>query len=271
MKAPKRMMTQKPGKNHNIHALIIDMDGVLWRGEQSIGDLPAIFDEIERKGYKFILASNNATGTVDQYVKKLRTFGVKIQISQVINSGQATAHFLSQQFPQGGPVFMIGEKGLERALAECNFYHAPEDPLAVVVALDRKLTYDMLRQATVLIRAGTPFIGTNPDRTLPSPNGLLPGTGAILAALEAATDVKPTIIGKPQPEMYRVALERLGTTIEETLVVGDRVETDIAGGQALGCPTALVLSGATDDVRARNWDPSPDFILPDLSSLLGEL
>lgn len=271
MKVPKRMMTHKPRKSHDILALIIDMDGVLWRGEQSIGDLPAIFDEIKRKGYKFILASNNATGTVDQYVKKLSTFGVEIQISQVINSGQATAHFLSQRFPQGGPVYMIGEEGLKRALADCNFYHAVEDPLAVVVALDRQLTYDMLQHATVLIRSGTPFIGTNPDRTLPSPNGLLPGTGAILAALEAATDVKPTIIGKPQPEMYRVALERLGTSMEETLVVGDRVETDIAGGQALGCPTALVLSGATDDDRARKWEPSPDFILPDLSSLLSEL
>ena len=176
MKASERMITRKPGKQHNIHALIIDMDGVLWRGEQSIGDLPAIFDEIERKDFKFILASNNATGTVDQYVDKLRTFGVKIQIDQVINSGQATAHFLSRQFPQGGPVFMIGEEGLERALAECNFFHAAEESLAVVVALDRQLTYDQLRQATLLIRAGTPFIGTNPDRTLPSPNGLLPGT-----------------------------------------------------------------------------------------------
>lgn len=264
-------MVRKSRKYPNIRALIIDMDGVLWRGEQPIGDLPAIFDKIYRKGYKFILASNNATGTVDQYVDKLSAFGVKIKIGQVINSGQATAHFLSQRFPHGGPVYLIGEQGLVKALAECNFYHSVEGSLAVVVSLDRQLTFDKLRQATLLIRGGTPFIGTNPDRTLPSPDGLAPGTGAILAALEAATDVQPTIIGKPQPEMYRVALERLGTSIEATLVVGDRVETDIAGGQALGCPTALVLSGATDDVQARKWQPSPDFILPDFSSLLKEI
>ncbi|HZD55900.1 MAG TPA: HAD-IIA family hydrolase [Anaerolineales bacterium] len=271
MNARRRNMTQKSRTHPSIRALIIDMDGVLWRGEQPIGDLPAIFERINRKGYKFILASNNATGTVDQYVDKLGAFGVKIGAGQVINSGQATAQFLRQRFPHGGPVYLIGEQGLVKALAECNFYHSAEESLAVVVSLDRQLTFDKLRRATLLIRGGIPFIGTNPDRTLPSPHGLVPGTGAILAALEAATDVQPTIIGKPAPEMYRVALERLGTPIERTLVIGDRVETDIAGGQALGCPTALVLSGATDHDRARQWKPPPDFVVPDFTSLLSEL
>jgi len=120
----------------------------------------------------------------------------------------------------------------------------------------------------LLIRAGAPFIATNPDPTFPTPEGLVPGAGAIIAAIEAATGVEAEVIGKPNPGMYRVALQRLKAAPEETLVVGDRLETDIAGAQALGCRTALVLSGVTDEQRARQWDPAPDWIFPDLQTLL---
>jgi 4-nitrophenyl phosphatase len=134
--------------------------------------------------------------------------------------------------------------------------------------MDRSLTYAKLRRATLLIRAGVPFLGTNPDRTFPTPEGLVPGAGAILAALEAATYRQPLIMGKPQPEIYRAALLRMGVSPSETLVVGDRPDTDIAGGQALGCFTALLLSGVTSEDCARAWQPPPDLIAADLSSLL---
>jgi 4-nitrophenyl phosphatase len=142
----------------------------------------------------------------------------------------------------------------------------------VVAGLDRTLTYDKLTQAALLIREGSLFIGTNPDRTYPMPGGrLVPGAGAVLAALEAATDVAPVIIGKPAPEMYQVAMERLGTLAGETLVVGDRLETDIAGAQALGCQTALVLSGVTTQAAALAWEPAPDWIEANLTELLDRL
>ncbi len=112
------------------------------------------------------------------------------------------------------------------------------------------MTYQKLSRATLHIRAGAPFYGTNPDKTFPTPQGLVPGAGSILAAIEAATDVKPIIIGKPQPAMMYMALEKLGTLPEETLVVGDRLETDIAAGQAAGCKTALVLSGVSTKQQA---------------------
>jgi len=105
--------------------------------------------------------------------------------------------------------------------------------------MDRQVTYNKLKQATLLIRSGLPFIGTNPDRTFPTPQGLVPGSGAILAALEAATDQTPLILGKPSPEMYQVAMERMSVRPENTLVIGDRLETDIVGAQRLGCLTAL--------------------------------
>ena len=134
--------------------------------------------------------------------------------------------------------------------------------------MDRQLTYDKLRMATLLIRAGAPFLATNYDVTFPTPEGLVPGAGAIVAAVETATSTKALVIGKPSPAMYQAAIERLGTTPTETLVVGDRLETDIAGGQALHCPTALVLSGVTNPEAARLWQPQPDVTVEDLTSLV---
>ena len=251
-----------------IRALIIDMDGVLWRADQPIGDLPLIFKELQARPWRFLLATNNSTRTIDQYLEKLQSFGVSLEPWQVITSAQATAHFMKERYPNGGPVYIMGEAGLFQGLDEFGFYHGTEAPLAVVVGMDRQCTYDKLAKAALLIRSGLPWIATNPDRTFPTPYGLTPGTGAILAALEAATDATPTVIGKPSPEMFRVALQRLETAPDATLVVGDRPETDIAGAQALGCHTALLLSGVTSEAKARQWKPAPDWIAPDLAALL---
>jgi 4-nitrophenyl phosphatase len=238
-----------------IRALILDMDGVLWRSTEPIGNLPEIFKALKDRGYQVILATNNSTLTVEMYLEKLRAFGVFLDAHQIINSGHAAANYLGRKFPEGGTVFVIGEAGLRQALAERNFYPGDADPVAVVVSMDRQLTYDKMAQATLLIRSGIPFIGTNPDRTFPTPAGLIPGVGAILAALEAASYIKPLIVGKPEPEMYRFALDRLGLSADRVLVVGDRAETDILGAQKLGCPTALVLSGVTSPEAARPGHP----------------
>ena len=248
--------------------MILDMDGVLWRADQPIGDLPHLFSEISKRGYRIVLATNNATLTIEQFLDKLQGFGVELASWQVVNSSQTAAHYLSQRYPRGGPVFIIGEEGLCQELSKCGYYQADKDVLAVVVGMDHHLTYEKLKVAALLIQTGAPFIGTNPDRTYPTPYGLVPGSGAILAALETATSVQPTIMGKPSPELYLLALERLRASPSETLVVGDRLETDIAGAQAIGCRTALVLSGVSSEEEARHYAPSPDFIAPDLTSLL---
>lgn len=251
-----------------IRALILDMDGVLWRGDLPLGDLPTIFREINQQGFKVVLATNNAILSVEQYQQKIERFGVKLDEWQIINSSQATARYLSKKYPHGGPIFIIGEEGLYTTLEREGYYHSEKNAKAVVAGLDRTITYEKLKLATILIRNGSEFIGTNPDKTYPMPEGLVPGAGSILAALEAATEIPPRIIGKPAPEMYYAALERLGTTPEETLVVGDRLETDIAGAQATGCLSGLVLSGVTDLEMAKNWNPPPNFIFKDLESLL---
>jgi 4-nitrophenyl phosphatase len=251
-----------------LKALILDMDGVIWRGDQPLGNLPVIFAEFKRRGYQIIMATNNATLSDDQYLVKLRKFGVELEEWQIISSPDVAANYLRKRYPDGGPVFAVGEPGMIETLAKFGFYQGNQDVLAVVAGLDRQLTYDKLARATLLIRSGALFVGTNSDRTLPMPEGLLPGAGSILAALEAATDVQPVVVGKPEPELYLFALERLMTSPAETLIVGDRLDTDITGAQKIGCHTALVLSGVATETAARNWQPVPDIIAPDLTGLL---
>lgn len=252
----------------SISSLILDMDGVLWRDQQPIGNLSAIFQIIEQSGRKVVLATNNATLSVAQYLDKLRRFGVELQSWQIVNSPEATAQYLKRYFPEGGDVYIIGEAGLIETLKAYNFHHNETDVCAVVAGLDRQINYEKLKTAAHFIRAGALFIGTNPDRTFPTPQGLAPGAGAILAALQAATDIEPIIIGKPSVEMYHLALERLNARPEQTLVVGDRLETDIVGAQKLGCRAALVLSGVTNESAARAWRPAPDWIAADLSEVI---
>jgi len=257
----------------HIKALILDMDGVLWRENTPIGDLPSIFARIRERGLAVALATNNATKTVEEYLEKLSGFNVALEPWQIITSSLASANTLAKDFPNGGPIFVVGENGIQRALEDRGFQPIidPQDetrPVAVVAGIDRFVSYAKLRRATLHIRAGVPFYGTNPDRTFPTPQGLVPGAGAILASIEAATDVKPTVIGKPSPAMMYMALEKLGARPEETLVVGDRLETDIAAGQAAGCKTALVLSGVSTGQQAAAWKPTPDFIADDLTDLV---
>jgi len=254
-----------------VSALILDMDGVLWRGSDAIGDLQSIFSQIDRVGLKVIFATNNATRTISQYVSVLSSFGVSAEPWQIINSATAVTYYLCNKFPSGGPVYIIGERGVVEACAEHGFYHSESGALAVIAGMDRNLTYEKLMTATLLLRAGVPFIGTNPDLTFPTPLGLVPGTGSILAALTAASDVSPIIVGKPEPVMYQVALERLNIPPVRALVVGDRPETDIAGAQQIGCRTALVLSGVTDAVQAAAWLPPPDIIADDLEMIVKHL
>jgi 4-nitrophenyl phosphatase len=247
------------------------MDGFLWLDNTAINHLATIFARLHQLGLKVVLATNNATKSVAVYLEKLKQFDVELEPWQVINSAQAAAHYLKVRYPQGGGVFVIGESGLFNTLRENGFFQSETKPLAVVASMDRNVTYEKLRRATLLIRSGVPFIGTNPDRTFPTPEGLVPGAGAILAAIATASDVEPVIVGKPSPEMYWLALERLHLSPAETLVVGDRLETDIAGAQKINCVTALVLSGVTSYERAMQWEPAPDFIMNDLEQLIDKI
>lgn len=256
-----------------IKSLILDMDGVIWRADAPIGDLAAIFRRIRERGLKFVFATNNSTKTSEQYVARLKEFGVDVEAWQVITSSQSAAHALAQNFPPGTKVFMIGEDGLRIPLQERGFEvlsteDAPQAQ-AVVMGMDRGVSFQKMVEATLLVRSGSPFYATNADKTFPTPRGQIPGAGAWIAVITTATDVEPVVAGKPFPFLMELAMEKLGTSLRETLVIGDRLETDIAAGQAVGCPTALVLSGVSTREQANNWEPKIDFIVEDLATLIG--
>ena len=258
---------------YHINALILDMDGVLWKSDAPIGDLPAIFKRIEARGLKYVFATNNSTKTPEQYADKLAELGINAEPWQVVTSALGVAHMLSQKFPSGTKVLMIGEDGVYQALQEKGFEVLPvvdaQDAQVVVMGLDRSITFDKMREATLLVRSGVPFYGTNPDKTFPTPRGEIPGAGAWISVVTIATDVEPIYAGKPYPFMMELSLEILGTKRAETLVVGDRLETDIAAGQALGCHTALVLSGVSTKEQAEDWEPKIDIVADDLETLIG--
>ncbi|HEX9387500.1 MAG TPA: HAD-IIA family hydrolase [Anaerolineales bacterium] len=257
----------------NIKALILDMDGVVWRGDSPIGDLAATFQRMRERGLKFVFATNNSTKTSEQYVAKLKGFGVDVELWQVVTSSQAAARAMAQSFPQGTKALVIGEDGLRLPLEQEGFEvvsveNAPQAQV-VVMGMDRGISFEKLSEATLLIRKGVRFYATNMDKTFPTPRGQIPGAGAWVSVITTATNVEPIVAGKPFPFLMELSLERLGTLKEETLVVGDRLETDIAAGQAVSCPTALVLSGVSTKEQAESWNPKIDIVVNDLATLIG--
>lgn len=255
---------------NRLQHLLIDMDGVLWRGDKPMHALADFFDLLRQRKIGFVLTTNNASRAAEYYVERLAGYGIEISPAQVLTSAQATASYLAERSRPGTPIYFIGEAGLRQALTEEGFRLVPlgadEQPRYVVVGWDRHLTFDKLAQATLHIRAGASFIATNPDRTWPSERGLLPGAGAILAALKAATDVEPTVIGKPSPLMLQIAMDRIGAQAT-TAMLGDRLETDILGGQNAGVTTILVLSGVATPDELETSSIQPDLVFEDIAAL----
>ncbi|MDQ2691899.1 MAG: HAD-IIA family hydrolase [Chloroflexota bacterium] len=256
-----------------IKSLVIDMDGVLWKADAPIGDLAETFRRIRERGLKYIFATNNSTKTSEQYAARLKQFGVEAEPWQVVTSSQAAAYAMAQRFGPGTKVFMIGEDGIRVPLEERGFeiltVEEASEAEVVVMGLDREITFQKAVEATLLVRRGIPFYATNPDKTFPTPRGLIPGAGAWYSIITTATGVEPIVAGKPFPFLMQLSLEKLGTNKEKTLVVGDRLDTDIAAGQAVGCPTALVLSGVSTREQSESWTPRIDIVAENLATLIG--
>jgi len=250
----------------DIKHLIIDMDGVLYRGDRPMPRLVEFFAFMRERPIKFILATNNSTRTSQEYADKLGQMGVTVSPDEILVSGQATARFLSREYPRGTRVHVFGMPSLKQAMAEEGFILADDDVQLVVASMDRGVTYEKLKKATLLIRGGARFIATNLDPTYPSEEGLIPGTGSMIAALETASGVKPQAIGKPEPTMYQLAMEQMGSNPETTAAIGDRVDTDILGGKRAGLTTICVLSGSSDRVEAEAAET--DMIFDDIAQLL---
>jgi 4-nitrophenyl phosphatase len=263
----------------NFAAFIIDMDGVLWHGERPVEGLQAFFLVLREQNKRFILATNNASLTPEQYLKKLDRMGVEIHLNEVLTSAMATACYLAEQVDaKNTRVFVLGEEGARQPLREQGFvltdlYEVDPDNKAdiVVCGKDETITWDKLATATLNIRAGAKFFGTNGDITLPTERGLILGNGAILAALETATGVKPTIIGKPGPILYQQALKILGTNLNDTIAIGDRLDTDILGAVNAGLRSIFVLSGVSNEADLKSVDYMPTWIVRDIRAITQSL
>ena len=251
---------------YDIKYLIIDMDGVLYRGDQPMPRLCEFFAFLRARPIPFILATNNSTRTSQEYADKLAGMGVVVSPDEILVSGQATARFLAREYPRGTRVHVFGMPALKQAMTDEGFILADEDVQLVVASMDRSVTYEKLKRATLLIRRGARFIATNLDPTNPSEEGLIPGTGAMIAALAAASETTPTAIGKPEPTMYQLAMEQMGARPETTAALGDRVDTDILGGKRAGLTTICVLSGSSG--RAEAEAIGTDLIFNDIAHLL---
>ncbi len=257
-------------RKHGIKAVILDMDGVLWKDNEPIGHLPSIFQRFSEENIRVILATNNATSTVDQYLQKIHHMGVTLSEYQIVTSGQAVIFYLQQTYPTGSKVYVVGSEGLKNIVTGAGYLLDENKAAAVIVGVDRDISYNKIRIASKLIREGAEFIGTNPDKTFPTPRGLEPGAGSIIASVAAAAEKEPMFVGKPGRIMMDLALSRLqGISKGQVLQVGDRLDTDVAAGQNYGCQTAVVLSGVTTLAMAQQWRPEPDFVYNDLAEIVG--
>ncbi|MCS7178965.1 MAG: HAD-IIA family hydrolase [Anaerolineae bacterium] len=251
----------------SIHYLIVDMDGVLWRGDQPMPGLADFFATLRALGVRFVLATNNASKRPEEYREKLARFGVEVPLEAILTSAQATAEYLASFVPPGTPIYAIGGTGVRYALEEKGFVLTERDARYVVVGWDPDLHWQKMARAALLIQRGAGFIGTNPDITYPTPEGVVPGNGSNLAVLELTTGVKPVVIGKPEPGLFQAAIARMGATPEATAVLGDRLDTDILGGRRAGLRTILVLSGITSPEALARSPVRPDLVCASIREL----
>ncbi|MCK9606804.1 MAG: HAD-IIA family hydrolase [Methylomonas sp.] len=256
----------------DIGGFIIDMDGVLWHGDRALPGLAAFFDTLRDLKLPFVLATNNASITAEQYVSKLSGMLVEIDIQEILTSGMATALYLSERYkPSATRVYVIGSAGLRQPLLDKGFILAGENDLEavqlVVSGLDKTLTWEKLCTAALHIQAGAGFYASNGDVTLPTERGFLPGNGAALAALTAATGVVPTTIGKPAPIIYQQALTLLSVAPEGVVAIGDRLDTDILGAVRTGIRSVLVLSGISRESDIQALDYGPTWVMQDIREL----
>ncbi len=255
-----------------IRALIIDMDGVLVLGASPLPGISEFFSLLATHELDFVVATNNATVSPENLASRINNLGVQISKNKVITSAMATAEYLHEHQHQDGKVLVIGEAPLRQAIlsAGLEISESAKEASAVVVGLDREISWHKLSEAAYAIGAGAEFIGTNPDPSFPTERGITIGNGAVLAALGAATGVQPTIIGKPETYLYQFALRKLGTKPDVTLALGDRLDTDILGGIKAGLCTALVLTGVTSRQELENSSYQPDWIFKDLIQLTAQ-
>ena len=251
-------------------AAILDVDGTIVRGEELLPDVTRGLHALEDAGVARLLFSNNPTRGSDHYGAKLEPHGIAVDPETVLTSATVSAEYLAMTHPDAS-VYLVGSDRLRAILEDATvaLTDDPDEATVVLGSFDRDFSFDTLRESLRALEDEIPFYGTDPDATIPIDDGLIPGSGAILAAMEAVAGREPdAILGKPSSVAAAAAMDRLNAAPDRTLVVGDRLNTDIALGERAGMTTALVLTGVTDRADVESSEIQPDYVLESLADVI---
>jgi NagD protein len=251
----------------NKKAFISDMDGVIYHGNRLLPGVPEFVDWLKRENKKFLFLTNSSERTPKELQEKMFRLGINVESDVFYTSALATANFLSSQKP-GGTAFIIGEAGLISALYNVGYTMNNVNPDYVVIGDTRSYNFEKIEQAVNLVLKGAKLIGTNSDVTGPVENGIIPATRALMAPIEMSTGRMAYYVGKPNPLMMRIALKKLGCSREDSIIIGDRMDTDIIAGIESEIDTLLVLSGISTLKTADKFPYRPHFILEGVSEIL---
>ncbi len=253
-----------------VETWLTDMDGVLVHEEVPIPGATEFIEALKASGRPFLVLTNNSIYTPRDLRARLLGSGIDVPESAIWTSALATAQFLSDQRPHG-TAYVVGEAGLTNALHDIGYVMTDRDPDYVVLGETRTYSFEAITRAIRLIDGGARFIATNPDPSGPSHQGMLPATGAVAALISTATGRKPYFIGKPNPLMMRSALNRLEAHSETTVMIGDRMDTDIISGLEAGLRTVLVLSGSTQPHEVGRFPYGPTEVVDSIADLVGRV
>jgi 4-nitrophenyl phosphatase len=243
---------------------LIDLDGTMYRGTEKIVEAIDFVKNLYAKGIPYLFVTNNSSRTPAQVAAKLQEFDIPASEELVFTTSQATANYISAE-KENASVYVIGEEGIRSAIEEKGLRFAMEDADYVVTGIDREINYEKLAIACLAVRNGATFISTNGDIAIPTERGLLPGNGSLTSVVTVSTQVKPIFIGKPESIIMEQALKVLGTSKEETLMVGDNYDTDILAGINAGMDTLLVHTGVTTKELLGNYQVQPTYVVHSLS------
>lgn len=250
-----------------IECWLTDMDGVLVHEGVALPGAAEVLQQWRDQGLRYLVLTNNSIYTPRDLAARLKATGLNIDEDSIWTSALATADFLHSQKPKG-TAFVLGEAGMTTALHEVGYIQTDVNPDYVVLGETRNFNFDNLTKAIRLINAGSRFIATNPDATGPSADGPLPATGSVAALITKATGKEPYIVGKPNPMMFRSAMNKINAHSETTGMIGDRMDTDIVAGIEAGLHTVLVLTGIADDAEIAKYPFRPNEILNSIGDLL---
>lgn len=245
-----------------IKGVILDLDGTVYRGDEAVPGAPEFVRCLRRRGVRVLFVTNRANRTPETVCGQLCGYAIDCTPSDVLTSAQATARFLGS-----GSAYCVGEPALETALRDEGLKVTHDRPEYVVVGYDRSFSYEKMRAACTFIVRGARFIATNPDRRLCTPDGVVPGTGAIVASIAVGSGREPTVVGKPQPHIMHMALDALGLPAGQVLAVGDNLETDVPSGRAAGMRTALILTGVSTRADLPGAAHAPDWVIDNYDEL----